>query len=122
MNSLLFSDRRANGLLNRVREDVSHLGDDLGNLLSHTTRETLPNGGRKIADQVKHQFAAGSAYATTRLRNLRSQRPSQSAGWVGGAIVAGLIAYAVYALRHNGCGANQTNGSGACNPADEIDG
>jgi hypothetical protein len=104
MSTPLFSDRRAAGLLNRVRDDVSHLRDDIGNLLTHAKRETLPNGARELADQAKHQFAAGSAYAASRLRGLRSQPPSQSAGWVGGAVVAGLIAYGVYALcRSNGC-------------------
>lgn len=103
MSLSLFSDRRATGLLNRVRDDVSHLRDDIGNLLTHATKETLPKGARDLADQAKHQFAAGSAYAASRLRGLRSQPPSQSVGWVGGAIVVGLIAYGVYALCRNGC-------------------
>ena len=123
MNSPLFSDRRANSLLNRVRDDVSHLRNDIGNLLTHTTRETLPNGAREIADQAKHQFAAGSAYAVSRLRGLRSQPPSQSAGWIGGAVVAGLIGYGIYALlRKNGCCSRQKENSGEFDPESELDG
>jgi len=111
MSTPLFSDRRAAGLLNRVRDDVSHLRNDIGDLLSHAKRETLPNGARELADQAKQQFAAGSAYAASRLRGLRSQPPTPSAGWIGGAVVAGLIAYGVYALCRNGCCTNATEDS-----------
>lgn len=102
MNPPLFSDCRAVGLLDRVRDDVHHLRDDLGNLLTHAKRETLPNGVRDLADQAKHQFAVGSAYAASRLRSLRVHPPQPSLGWVSGAVVAGLVAYGVYALCHNG--------------------
>lgn len=111
MSLPLFSDRRAAGLLNRVRDDVSLLRDDIGNLLTHAKRETLPNGARELAGQAKNQFAAGSAYAASRLRGLRSQPPSQSVGWVGGAVVAGLIGYGVYALLRNRCCTAGTHGS-----------
>lgn len=105
MNSLLFNDRRTTGLVNRVREDVSHLRNDIGSLLTHTTRETLPNGARELADQAKHQLAAGSAFAASRIRNFRKLPPRQSAEWIGGAVlVAGLIGYGVYALCRNGNG------------------
>lgn len=105
MSRPLFSDRRTSGLLDRVRDDVARLRDDIGSLLIHAKDETLPNGARELADQAKHQFAAGSAYAASRLRGLRSQPSHQSAGWVGGALVAGLLAYGVYALFRNGsCG------------------
>ena len=103
MKSPLFSDRRASGLLDRVRDDVSRLRDDIGNLLTHTTRETLPNSAREIADQAKQQFAAGSAYAASRLRRFSSPPPRHSASWVGGAVVTGLLAYGVYALLRNSC-------------------
>ncbi|RYD46884.1 MAG: hypothetical protein EOP85_06555, partial [Verrucomicrobiaceae bacterium] len=111
MNTSLFHDRRATGLLNRVREDVSHLRDDIGQLLTHTTRKTLPNGARELADQAKTQLAAGSTYAATRLRDggayaanrlrdIRSHPPStrESASVIGGVVLVGLIAYGVYAL------------------------
>jgi hypothetical protein len=105
MNSLLFNDRRTTGLVNRVREDVSHLRDDIGSLLSHTTRETLPNSARELAGQAKQQLAAGGAFAASRLRGLRQMPPRQSAEWIGGAVlVAGLVAYGVYALCRNGNG------------------
>ena len=103
MKSPIFSDRRATGLLDRVRDDVSRLRDDIGNLLTHTTRETLPNSAREIAGQAKQQFAAGSAFAASRLRGLTRQPPRHSASWLGGAVVTGLIAYGLYALLRNSC-------------------
>lgn len=103
MNSLLLKDRRATGLLNRVREDVTHLREDIGNLLTHTTKQTLPNSAREFADQAKQQLAAGGAYAATRLRSFRSQAPSPSANWVGGAVLVGLLAFGAYALCKNSC-------------------
>jgi hypothetical protein len=123
MNPTLFNDRRTTGLLNRVRDDISMLRDDIANLLTHTTRETLPNGAREIADQAKNQFAAGSAYAASRLRSLRGlphPSSSQSAGLVGGAVVAGLVAYGVYMLCHNHRCAAEANGSDGCEPEDEV--
>lgn len=122
MNSPLFTDRRATGLLNRVRDDVSNLRDDIGHLLTHTTRETLPKGARELADQAKHQLAAGGAYAASRLRDFRTQPPRQSAGWIGGAIVAGLVAYGVYALCRNGCAKNDAENSDEYRADDEVTG
>ncbi|RYD82279.1 MAG: hypothetical protein EOP84_09635 [Verrucomicrobiaceae bacterium] len=129
MNNSLFSDRRANGLLNRVREDVSHLRDDIGQLLSHTTRKTLPNGARELADQAKSQFAAGStyaagrlrdggAYAANRLRDLRSHPPTtrDSASVIGGVVVVGLLAYGIYAL----CKSSQAIREEAARLEDEL--
>lgn len=123
MSTPLFSDRRANNLLNRVREDVSNLRDDIGSLLTHAKRETLPNSARELADQAKHQFAAGSAYAASRLRGLRTQPPAQSAGWIGGAVVVGLLAYGAYALfRKNGCCSRQGENAEEYELEGEIDG
>ena len=116
MNSSLSSDRRASGLLRRVRADVSTLREDISSLLSHTTRQTLPNGARELADQAKHQLAAGGAYAASRLKDFRGSPPSQSASWVGGALVAGLVAYGIYALCRNSCAANRQQ-----NEIDDID-
>lgn len=118
MNSTLFQDRRANGLLNRVREDVSHLREDIGQLLSHTTKRTLPNGARELADQAKHQLAAGGAYAANRLRDLRSHSPSsrESASVIGGVVVLGLLAYGVYAL----CRSSQAIREKAARLEDEL--
>jgi hypothetical protein len=103
MNSPLFTDRRATGLLNRVRDDVSNLREDIGHLLSHTTRETLPKGARDLADQARSQLAAGGAYAASRLRDFRGAPPRHSLGVVGVAVVAGLVAYGVYALSRRCC-------------------
>lgn len=122
MSLPLFSERRASGLLDRVRADVSHLRDDIGNLLTHAKQETLPNGARELAGQAKSQFAAGSAYAASRLRGLRSQPPRHSAGWVGGAVLASLIAYGVYALCRNRCCESETNDPDAFGSDDEMNG
>jgi hypothetical protein len=106
-------DRRASSLLNRVRDDISHLRDDVASLLNHTTKRTIPNGAREIADQARtgardfadqarNQLAVGGAYAASRFRDFRGQPRCQSASWVGGAVVVGLLAYGAYALyRHN---------------------
>jgi len=114
MKSSPFQDRRASGLLDRVRNDVSHLREDLGSLLTHTTRQTLPNGAREIADharsgardfadQARNSLAAGGAYAADRFRNLRAHPPRREASWVGGAILAGVVAYGLYALYRSSC-------------------
>ena len=103
MNTPLFKDRRASSLLNRVRDDISHLRQDIGSLVSHTTRTTLPNGAREIADQAKSQLAAGGAYAASHLRNLRNKPTRQSAEWIGGAVVVGLLAYGTYLLLRKSC-------------------
>ncbi len=122
MSTPLFSDRRTAGLLNRVRTDITHLRDDIGNLLSHTTRETLPNSAKELAEQAKHQLAAGGAYAASRLRDLRYHPPRQSAGWIGGAVVVGLLAFGAYALlRNSGCCSSSTRVDENFDPEDEID-
>ena len=122
MNSSPFTDRRANGLLNRVREDVSHLREDIGNLLSHTTQKTLPNGARDLADQAKQQLAAGGAYAASRLRDFRNQPQNPSTAWIGGALVVGLLAYGAYALCQKSCQNKQLADSKPHEPEDEVTG
>ncbi|GAA5116856.1 hypothetical protein JIN84_18340 [Luteolibacter yonseiensis] len=118
MNSSLFNDRRASNLLNRVRDDIFHLREDVGSLLSHTTKKTLPNGARELADQAKSQLAAGGAYAASRLRDFRGHPPRQSAGWIGGALLVGVLAYGVYSLCQN----RQTDETRRYEPEDEIGG
>ncbi len=87
--------------MNRVREDVSTLRDDLGRLISHTTRQTLPSGARDLADQAMHRIAKRGSYAATQMRELGTRHP---AGLIGGAVVIGLLAVGAYALTrpHNG--------------------
>lgn len=97
MNSSPFNDSRSTGLMNRVREDVSTLRDDIRHLISHTTRQTLPNGAREIAGQAKQQIAARGAHAASRIRDLGTRHP---AGLIGGAVVIGLLAAGAYALTH----------------------
>lgn len=98
-----FRDRRASSLINRVREDISNLREDIGSLFLHTTKNTVPNSARDLADQAKSQLAAGGAYAVDRFRSLRHQPTRQSAGWIGGAVVVGLLAFGAYALIKANC-------------------
>lgn len=104
MNLPLLQDRHTTSLLNRVRKDVSLLRADIGNLLSDTTHRALPNTAHEIADRAKHQFASGSAYAASRLRDLKTTTPP-AASWVGGAAILGLIALGAYAIhcRNSAC-------------------
>ena len=83
--------------MNRVREDVSTLRDDISHLLSHTTRQTLPNGAREIAGQAKRQIATRGAHAASMVRDLGGRHPL---GLIGGAVVLGLLAAGAYALTH----------------------
>ncbi len=122
MNSSLFTDRRASGLLSRVRDDVSTLREDIGSLLSHTTRQTLPNSAREIAGQAKHQLAAGGAYAASRLKDFRGYPPRQSAGWVGGALAVGLVAYGIYALCRSNCATQCKLDDEQFDPEDQLNG
>lgn len=117
MNSF-FNDRRATGLLNRVREDVSHLREDIGSLLTHTTKKTLPNGARDLADQAKSQLAPLGVYAASRLRDFRGHPHRQSAGWIGGALLVGVLAYGAYSIFQS----KQTVTGGGYEPEDEIGG
>lgn len=105
MNTNLFTDRRSANILKRVRHDIANLRDDISNLLTHTTKETLPNSARDLADQARSQLAAGGAYAASRLRDFRHQPPSvgSTAGLVGGALLAGAIAYGVFAIFRSCC-------------------
>lgn len=98
MIHLPFQDRRAAGLLSRVREDISHLRHDVANLLTHTTKHTLPQGARDLADSARHQFAAGGNYAASQFRSLRAHPPKQALGVLGGAILVGVIAAGIYAV------------------------
>jgi hypothetical protein len=93
-----FQDRRASSLLNRVREDISHLREDVATLFQHTTRHTLPQGARELADTARGRLAAGGQFAATRLRSLRSSPPRQAVGVIGGAILVGVLAAGIYAL------------------------
>jgi sensor c-di-GMP phosphodiesterase-like protein len=91
-------DSRTIGLLSRVREDIAHLRQDMGNLIQHTTRQTLPQGARELAENARHQFAAGSSYAASRLRSLGASPQRQAIGVLGGAILIGALAAGLYAL------------------------
>jgi hypothetical protein len=120
MNAPILKDPQVTGLLNRVRDDVSLLRSDIGSLLSHTTHQTIPNGARGLADQARHQLAAGGAYAASRLRDFRAPPPRQSAGWIGGAVLVGLLAYGAYALCRRQCIANRRAEAEAYDPEGEI--
>lgn len=117
MSHSTFKDRRTNSLLNRVRDDIANLREDIGSLFLHATKNTVPNGARDLADQAKSQLAAGGAYAASRLRQFRSQPTRDAAPWVGGAVVVGLLAFGAYALIRANCPCNQDR----CDATDEDD-
>jgi hypothetical protein len=112
-----FHDRRASALLTRVREDISHLRQDMGNLFQHTARYTVPQGARELADTARHRLAEGSHFAASRLRSLRSSPPRQAIGVLGGAILVGVLAAGVYAII-KGETANRTAGLNGGSPDD----
>jgi hypothetical protein len=93
-----FHDRRASSLFSRVREDLSHLREDMGNLVHHTARYTVPQGAREIADTARHRLVEGGHYAASRLRSLRTSPPRQAIGVLGGAVLVGVLAAAIYAI------------------------
>lgn len=103
MNTTPFQDPRATDLLSRVSEDVSLLRRDIGNLLSHTTRHTLPTGMRDLADSARNRLAAGRLYSAEQLRVLRDQVNQPATAWVGGAVVVGLIAAGIYLFCKGDC-------------------
>lgn len=105
-----FSDRRVTSLLSRVREDIDHLRQDLGSLVQHATRHTLPEGARELADTARSRIAEGGHLAAERLRSLGSLRPpasKQTLGILGGALLVGLIAAGVYAIVKSEQGAGE---------------
>ena len=105
MNHSTLQDSRTVGLLSRVREAIAHLRQDVGNLVQHTTHHTLPQGARELAENARHQIAAGG-YAASRLRSLRVSPPRQAIGVIGGAILVGAPAAGLYALcRSESCNA-----------------
>lgn len=103
MSQSPFHDDRAVRLLSRVGDDISQLRQDIRSLFSHTARRTLPDGARDLADSARQQFAAGGAYAASRLRSLKSAPPKEALGVAGGLLVVGLLAFGAYALCKNGC-------------------
>jgi hypothetical protein len=86
-----------------VSEDVSLLRQDIGNLLSHTARHTLPVGARELADTARNRLAAGKVYSTAQLRALRDQVNQPATAWIGGAVLVGLIAAGAYWFCKDGC-------------------
>jgi hypothetical protein len=104
MNPTPFQDPRASDLLSRVSQDVSLLRQDIGQLLSHTARHTLPSGARELADSARTRLASGKLYTAEQLRALRNQIQQPATAWVGGAVVVGLIAAGIYLFcKGDGC-------------------
>lgn len=97
------NDPRASDLLSRVSSDISLLRQDVGNLLSHTRRHTLPAGVRTLADTARSRFDAGRTYSAEQLRALRGQVSQPAAAWVGGAVLVGLLAAGVYLFLKSDC-------------------
>ena len=115
MNSSPFQDPRTNDLLSRVSEDVSLLRQDIGQLVSHATRHTLPAGMRGLADSAKSHLAAGRSYSAEQLRALRNQVNQPVTAWVGGALVVGLIAAGIYLFCKDDCC------TGCCEDAEDVE-
>jgi hypothetical protein len=103
MNTTPFQDPRASDLLSRVSEDVSLLRQDIGSLLTHTARHTLPAGVRGLTDSARNRLAASRLYSTEQLRALRNQVNQPAMAWVGGAVVVGLIAAGLYLFCKGDC-------------------
>ena len=103
MNTTPFQDPRANDLLSRVSEDVTLLRQDVGNLLSHAARHTLPEGVRELADNARTRLTAGRRNSAEQLRALRQQLNQPATAWIGGAVVVGLIAAGIYLFCKDDC-------------------
>ncbi|RYD37574.1 MAG: hypothetical protein EOP87_03235 [Verrucomicrobiaceae bacterium] len=103
MSASPFNDRKAIRLLSRVGDDLSQLRHDVASLISHTTHRTVPDGARQLADTARHSLETGGAYAAARLRALRSSPPREAAGLAGGLLLAGIIAFGVYAICKSRC-------------------
>jgi hypothetical protein len=101
MTAIPFQDPRTNDLLSRVSEDVSLLRRDVGNLFSHTTRQTIPSEAHKLADSAKNGLAFGKNFTAEQLRSLKEQLNQPAAAWVGGAVAVGLLAAGAYLLLRN---------------------
>ncbi|WAC19384.1 hypothetical protein OVA24_19330 [Luteolibacter sp. SL250] len=103
MSQSPFNDRRALNLLSRVGDDLSQLRQDVAPLISHTAHRTVPDGARQLADTARHQLESGGAYAAARLRALRSTPQREAVGLAGGLLLAGLVAFGVYAICKGRC-------------------
>lgn len=117
-----FQDDRAAGLLDRVREDISHLRQDLGNLVTHTTRQTLPHGARELAGNARHQLELGRSYAVNRLRHFRHNgHPAtrQTVGLLGGAVLVGALAAGAY-LFFRGANGGSAGGVDGFSPGGDV--
>ena len=91
-------DARAANLLSRVSEDVSLLRQDIGNLVSHTARQTVAGGAREFAENARTRIGAGREYSAEQLRALGEQIKQHPAAWLGGAAAVGLISAGAYLL------------------------
>ncbi len=96
MNTSLIQDPRASSLLSRVSEDVSLLRQDVGHLVQHAARHTLPETARGIADTARSRLLAGRDYTSEHLRSLGHQLNRPATAWVGGAVMVGLLAAGAY--------------------------
>ena len=93
--TLLLKDPRTVSLLHRVTDDVSKLRDDLGLLLSDTTKRVIPIGAGKASRITRQQLAAGGAYARSHFPKV-NMKSSASLGVMGGALVVGALAVGYY--------------------------
>lgn len=114
MNTQPFQDPKANSLLSRVSDDVALLRQDVGHLIQHAARHTLPETARGLAGSARSRLLAGRDYTSEHLRSLGQQLNRPATAWVGGAVLVGLLAAGAYWFI-------KSDGSRSCCRDEEID-
>lgn len=90
------------GLFSRVKDDLTLLRRDVGNLMSHTAHN-LPQNARGLADQAMSAISAKGSTALSRVRtSLQDDHNRERAAWIGGGLLLGLVATGLYALYRGG--------------------
>lgn len=72
------------------------LRQDVGHLIQHAARHTLPETAREIAGTARSRLLAGRHYTSEHLRSLGNQLNRPATAWVGGAVLVGLLAAGTY--------------------------
>jgi len=98
MSKIISGDPKAKDLLNKLSEDVSALKSDLASLFSRSTRHTIPNSARDLADYGREKFSS-------QLHYLRAHPGQSSAGLAGGLVLLGAVGFGIYWLcKSDSCG------------------
>jgi hypothetical protein len=98
MKNVLLNDQKSKGLLHRIQQDMSVLGKDFRDLVSHTALEVIPCNAKDLANQAARKIKEGGAYATSKIRTINRSPQDETRGWVGGALVVGLLSMGIYAI------------------------